>query len=423
MSSSLMLPVLPPQAAPALGEIEQGMKLKKCQKCGCMNEALQNAEKAFGDSEEPEIRALIPSIEEFKARMLPIAYDCIGCKKCFGADATIKLTEHFEDIQPDGCGTGAAPSAADAPVSRKGRGDTNKDGWPPYAGDYVIGNPLGAVAICTLSSRDMAASLVTQGGDHVAIAGRCDTENIGVEKVVLNILANPNIRFLILCGIEAQGHRTGDAFLQLKEKGVDSKMRVLESASWRPILKNLTLLDVARFREQIEVVNLVGETSLEPILKAAGECAQKEVVPLPAYVSTSEAMDFERIRAKPPERLKLDRSGFFIVIPQKETGLILCEHYENNGRLVHVIEGRQAAIIASTVVERGFITLLDHAVYLGRELAKAEIALKTGAEYEQDAALGELPPAAAVDAALEAEKASETNNKNGSCKGGSCGCG
>ena len=35
-------------------------------------------------------------------------------------------------------------------------------------------------------------------------------------------------------------------------------MRVLESASWRPILKNLTLLDVARFREQIEEVSLIG---------------------------------------------------------------------------------------------------------------------------------------------------------------------
>jgi hypothetical protein len=42
-------------------------------------------------------------------------------------------------------------------------------------------------------------------------------------------------------------------------------------------------------------------------------------------------------------------------------------------------------------VEQGLLTQLDHAAYLGRELAKAEIALKTGSHYEQDAALGILP--------------------------------
>jgi tetrahydromethanopterin S-methyltransferase subunit A len=58
--------------------------------------------------------------------------------------------------------------------------------------------------------------------------------------------------------------------------------------------------------------------------------------------------------------------------------------------LAHVIEGWQAALIAATVVERGLVTQLDHAAYLGRELAKAEAALSIGITYEQDAALGQL---------------------------------
>ena len=409
---------IPLQAAPVMHEIERGMKLNKCQKCGCMEEALKNSEAAFNGSEEPEIGALLPAIEDYKAKMQPIAYDCIGCKKCWGADATIQLANNFEDVEPDGCGSASTSCAADAPVVRLQ--DAADKGWPPYPGDYVVGNLTGSVAVCTLSSRDLAASIVEGGQPHVAIAGRCDTENIGVEKVVLNLIANPNIRWLILCGMEAQGHRTGDAFLQLKEKGVDAKMRVLESASWRPILKNLTLLDVARFREQVEVVNLVGTTDTSAILKAAQECAAKALPPLAAYESDAPALDFERIRAQSPKGLKLDRAGFFIVLPQRETGVILCEHYENNGRLAHIIEGRQAALIASTVVERGLITLLDHAVYLGRELAKAEIALKTGVEYEQDAALGDLPPEAADKAAQESDN--EATRNGASCNGGSCGC-
>lgn len=372
--------------SPIMRELELGMELKKCRKCGCMKDALEGAALAFGNSEEEKVQALLPTIEAFAARMEPLAYDCIGCKKCFGADATKELSVRFEGVEGDSCG-GSCGSPAQAPVTRL----KNVEGvaWPPYPGDYLVGAPGGSVAVCTLSSRDLAASLIAPGDPSIAIAGRCDTENIGVEKVVLNLLANPGVRWLILCGYEAEGHRTGDTFLNLKEKGVDANMRVLESASWRPVLKNLTLVDVARFREQIEVINLVGVTDAAQIAAVAGDLASRSLPPLSAFKDSS--LSFERIKAKAPERLKLDPAGFFIVLPQSETGLILCEHYENNGRIAHVIEGRLASLIVSTVVEQGLITRLDHAAYLGRELAKAELFLKMGARYEQDAALGTLP--------------------------------
>lgn len=373
----------PDQAAPALNEIVQGIGLKKCQKCGCMKDALDAAETAFSQADEVEVQALTLLIGGFRSRMEPIAYDCIGCKKCFGADATIKLAENFEGVAADACST-AAPE--DLPVVRVK--DPRGLSWPPYPGDYLLGDPAGTVAVCTLSSRELPAEVVRLGEPSIGIAGRCDTENIGVEKVVLNLLAAPRVRHLILCGTEAQGHRTGDAFRQLKEKGVDANMRVLESASWRPILKNLTLVDVARFREQIEIVDLVGQHDPSAIAGVAQGLASRELLPLADFAT--DALSFEKIQARNPEKLKLDPAGFFIVIPNSETGVIVCEHYENNGRLAHVVEGKKAPLIASTVVERGLITRLDHAVYLGRELAKAEISIRSGAVYEQDAALGVL---------------------------------
>ena len=117
----------------------------------------------------------------------------------------------------------------------------------------------------------------------------------------------------------------------------------------------------------------------------------------------------EHIPAKAPKQLRLDRAGFFIVLPQPQKGLIVCEHYENSGRLAHVIEGRQAALIAATIVERGFVTQLDHAAYLGRELAKAEVALTVGIAYEQDAALGQLAPSHAL------AEPPQTKRINGKC--------
>jgi tetrahydromethanopterin S-methyltransferase subunit A len=180
----------------------------------------------------------------------------------------------------------------------------------------------------------------------------------------------------------------------VKEQGVDANMRVLESASWRPVLKNLTLFDVGRFREQIELVNLIGVSEISKIVEAARESAKKPTPVLSFQKRGSSNQIDSRVgllQARAPKTLRLDKAGFFVVLPQAATGLIICEHYENNGRLAHVVEGRQAALIAATLVQEGLVTQLDHAAYLGCELTKAEIALKTGSDYEQDAALGVLP--------------------------------
>ena len=94
---------LPFRAAQALNEIARGMELKKCRKCGCMKDALDQAERAFESAEESEIRSLVPRIAVYQARIQPLVYDCIGCKKCWGADATIELANNFDEVL-DICG-------------------------------------------------------------------------------------------------------------------------------------------------------------------------------------------------------------------------------------------------------------------------------------------------------------------------------
>ncbi len=372
-----------------MGPIDQGMALEKCHKCGCMLAALIMAERALCASESPATKALVKPIRDYKAQMEPIAYDCLGCKVCLGAEATRMIVETFGDSVLE-CGSSTcSPHSPGGVIARSVT--PAKASWPPYPGDYVVGDPSGSIAVCTLASHDLTNSLISSGEPGIAISGKCETENIGVEKVALNILANPNIRWLILCGKEAEGHRPGDAFLKLKEFGVDGAMRIQNAASWGPILKNLTMLHVARFRQQVEVVNIIGSTEPATVLGAVRECRAHSREPMVDSPAISSSLTFERIEASAPKRLGLDPAGFFIILPDKETGVITCEHYENSGKLMHVIEGKESALIAATAVERGLITRLDHATYLGRELAKAEFAIQTGATYTQDGALGELP--------------------------------
>src|SRR5271157_1374375 len=130
---------LTPEAASALEEIAGGMELKKCRKCGCMKDALDQASRFFEASEASEIRALRPRIADYQARMEPLAYDCIGCNKCWGADATIQLTSQFEDVEVEACsldkGHRCGSKVATTPLKGRQRPSALPP-WPRQPGRY-----------------------------------------------------------------------------------------------------------------------------------------------------------------------------------------------------------------------------------------------------------------------------------------------
>jgi len=64
----------------------------------------------------------------------------------------------------------------------------------------------------------------------------------------------------------------------------------------------------------------------------------------------------------------------------------MLEHYGNDGVLDVVIEGRSPAELYIPAIEKSLVSRLDHAAYLGEELARAEQALLKGESFGQDAA-------------------------------------
>ncbi len=124
--------------------------------------------------------------------------------------------------------------------------------WPVVPGDYMIGDRDSPVAVLIIGR-----GTVSLPDQRFAIKGTVKTENMGVEKVITNIVANPHIRFLIVCGREEFGHFPADAIASLVKNGVDGQMRIIGSRSAIPFLCNLPRAAVERFREQIEIVDLV----------------------------------------------------------------------------------------------------------------------------------------------------------------------
>ena len=74
------------------------------------------------------------------------------------------------------------------------------------------------VAVCTLTDEALAHRIASARPPGMAIVGRLHTENLGIERRINNAVANPHIRFLVLCGADSAqriGHLPGQSCLAL----------------------------------------------------------------------------------------------------------------------------------------------------------------------------------------------------------------
>ena len=156
--------------------------------------------------------------------------------------------------------------------------------YPPEEGRYLRGNDFSPVAVVIILNAEAEnipptiERLVRAGIESgAAIAGTVQTANIGIEKIVCNIVANTNIRYLILGGPESEGHYTGDAIKALMKNGVDEKKRIIETNALSPTLYNVPKECIDRFRQQVTLVNCQFQEE-QIIRKAVWSCFQEKPV-------------------------------------------------------------------------------------------------------------------------------------------------
>ena len=147
--------------------------------------------------------------------------------------------------------------------------------WPAVSGEFTVGDETNQIVLVTLGSSIDVSGVI----DRIAISGTMKTGNIGIEKVIANIISNPNIRYLIVCGAEVHGHLAGDAFLAIHRSGIDEKNRIIGASGAIPFISNLSSKEVDRFREQVEIIDLVNVEDIEQIKQAIDACAPKEPFP------------------------------------------------------------------------------------------------------------------------------------------------
>lgn len=156
--------------------------------------------------------------------------------------------------------------------------------YPPEEGRYLRGNDYSPAAVVIILTYDAEAippeieKLVRTGVEAgAALSGTLQTANIGIEKLVCNIVANPNIRYLILGGPESKGHKTGDAIRALLKNGIDEKIRIIDTAGLTAVLHNVPDEFIQRFRKQLTLVDCQYQDE-NVIRKAVWSCYQETPV-------------------------------------------------------------------------------------------------------------------------------------------------
>jgi len=391
-------------------EIQRGMNLSRCRKCGCMKGTLENLKASLPLLKIKDAKELLENVNEWYGQLTPLEYPCLGCKYCIPPEAMTMLTAKYPVL------TSATLSTCEITI--------NDDSWPPVEGEYTVLDSSAPVGVSTLASVKLEEKLVKLNPEGLCMVGKTETENIGIDKIVKNVVSNPTIRFLILAGKDTDGHQAGKTLLALLKNGVDKDMRIIGSKGRRPILKNVTRSEINKFRKQILIEDMIGSENtrsiakkirdlnkIAPKPKASASCGcgdstcapttQPAAIPLsfgsslkpvtmtlPKSAPKASTAKVPVVKSKKQSKytIKLDKAGYFVIIISKKNGNMLIEHYSYNNKLLRKIEGNSARDIYFTIINNNWVSELSHAAYLGKELARAEMAIKKSFKFIQDGA-------------------------------------
>lgn len=139
----------------------------------------------------------------------------------------------------------------------------------PWGGEFTRCTSNSCVAVVLLNIEYIPS-------DKVAIYGPLKTENIGIEKIVANVISNPNIRYLVVCGEDIRGHRSGISLVALHKNGIDDQHRIIDAPGAIPYIENINSEAVERFRSQIKTINLIDEKDKNKIDTSIDKCIKEK---------------------------------------------------------------------------------------------------------------------------------------------------
>jgi len=162
--------------------------------------------------------------------------------------------------------------------------------WKLERGKYSIGcNPYVAVVEIGDYKIDLPKTLY-------GIKGNLFTPNIGIEKIIRNVLRTGTIKYLVITGNKDVPYfYPYQALKALFKNGVDDEMRIIGAKGFNPILKNLSKREIEEFRQKVKLIDCFGKKSEEVvkiIREIVGDVNEKIIL---EYIEKFELQPFPNV--------------------------------------------------------------------------------------------------------------------------------
>ena len=157
----------------AIAQVREAASAKKCWSCGCLHHSLDGIERAV------------------KGAAFPVSRSRLAERAGVPGPGSIRIPR-MRGLLPGHCGRchNSSDRGEICPAERIDQ----RQGWPPLPGAYTVVRYRSAVAVCILTDDALAEAVLHEAPSEVGIVGTLQTEHLGIERLILNVLANPNIR-------------------------------------------------------------------------------------------------------------------------------------------------------------------------------------------------------------------------------------
>lgn len=255
--------------------------------------------------------------------------------------------------------------------------------WPFVRGDYVVLEPAAPTIVVTFSNRSLVKELIA-----AAPRGLCMVADLHTPTDASNLLravrANLATQSLICAGDGADRDPLGAALLKL---GRDEEVPAGEVGSlMNTIAAQLEPTALAAVRKRVDFIDMLDcgdATKIVARIEKERAAARDSTAAFVTH-TTDVGVDHLVVPRNVNLEIRPDKTGYFRIRTEEHS--LLVDHLSGKSELRRVIEGKTARDICLTLIRNGWVSNLEHAAYLGRELARAELALHNGHVYKQDAA-------------------------------------
>jgi tetrahydromethanopterin S-methyltransferase subunit A len=269
-------------------------------------------------------------------------------------------------------------------ISRHIPGSRSADQWPFLGGRYRVFDVTAPVVVVGANAEALAedlAALATPGICMVATQCRSAGD---IEKLIRNIAANMAIQNVIVIGAETDKTAALTALLALL--GADTQPDAQAQAIARKVTSRLDDVDLSALGRQVRAISMPGTAETDRVIARISELASEANRPNTGFRAPAQEDEngIERvITARNIEyEMQPDKAGsFFVCIKNKK---IVVEQYTAKNDLLRIIEGHTARDLCITLIRNGWVSRLDHAAWLGRELLRAELSMQTGEQFVPD---------------------------------------